>query len=276
MMRSLDFQKLSETIVASIPGSPKGLRDYMVYNAPRIKADHAFITERVAKDASILDIGAVPPFLAAALKESGYDTITIGDPKASSFADFCEARGIKYRDVNLLDAIPGEFLRAFDLVIFNEVTEHLTGDVLGALKRVASCLKPGGHLMVTTPNLRSLSGLFALVFARSGLASKPFETVAAQYLRVSGDDAYFGHVREYTARELVQLFQGLGMEHVDSSFQANYTVVPGSYRERFDPFWKRRKRYMLFRVGYCFAARLEALVPAWRLFGKHLFRAPEA
>lgn len=273
-MKVSEFKKIRENLLSSIDDPPKALGDYLFYNSPRIQADFDFVSDRVAENASILDIGAVPPFLAATLSQAGYRDITIADLAASGFGSFLDSNGIKHYDVNLLDGIPDHFVGAYDFVIFNEVLEHLTGDVLSTVRDVCSCVKPGGRIMITTPNLRSLSGLYALIFCHSGLASKPFDSVNAQYLRASQDDGYFGHVREYTAREVVKTVQDLGLEHLQSVYQVNYTTVPRSFQSRFNHFWKLQRRFRYFRAGYCFAARMEKFFPTWRLFGKHLFIVP--
>ena len=139
----------------------------------------------------------------------------------------------------------------YDLVCFNEVVEHLAGNLLTALERVSKLVSQNGHLLVTTPNLRSLSGLVSLLVYSSGLASKPKESVKMQFDRKSSDYGYYGHVREYTSREVIELVESMGFVLVKKRFQPNYL-----------------KNSRLMRI----VGAVEYLTPRYRLFGKYLFR----
>src|SRR5205823_2016517 len=49
------------------------------------------------------------------------------------------------------EAIPYED-GSFDAIVFSEVIEHLAGSPLPALQEMTRVLRPGGKLIVTTPN----------------------------------------------------------------------------------------------------------------------------
>jgi len=53
--------------------------------------------------------------------------------------------------------------KAFDLIFAGEVIEHLV-DTDGFLSELNRCCKPGGHLLLTTPNLASLENRVRLLF----------------------------------------------------------------------------------------------------------------
>jgi predicted SAM-dependent methyltransferase len=133
----------------------------------------------------------------------------------------------------------------------NEVVEHLAGNLLDAIQNAVDCVRPGGYLMVTTPNLRSIWGLYALIRKHSGLASKPGESVRAQYDRASAQFGYYGHVREYTKREVVALFRSFGL-----------TLHAYEFQGRYQPLGKISGLLGL----------LEKIFPEWRLFGKYIFK----
>lgn len=217
--------------------------------------DLNFIRRHVPTSASILDIGAVPPLLSALLLKEGYTKITVADPTASTFHSFFNRHSIQHVDLDVLNTNDVSNLGTFDLVCFNEVIEHLSGNLIEVLQKVADRVAPGGHLMVTTPNLRSLSGIYAILGCNSGLASKPFETVRMQYERSSAKYGYFGHLREFTPNEVRDLVSSFGLNHYKSAFQANYLR----------PSIPHKAIYLL-----------EVLFPKLRLFGKHLFQRPSA
>jgi len=137
------------------------------------------------------------------------------------------------------------------LVCMCEVLEHLPGDVLRTLSHVAKWVEPGGYLYVTTPNLRSVSGAVAVFFRGSGLASKSSEPIRKQFMRARGGDGYFGHIREYTEKEVKDLLDYVGMEHVASSFQVHPRAETATARV---------------------IQTLERLLPSLRLYGKYLFQ----
>ncbi len=195
---------------------------YLRANFPRIQADFSFICTHTATKASILDIGAVPPLLTVMLAKRGFQRLHIVDPKATDFHQGLQKSGIEYSEANVLKALPADLKGRFDLVCLNEVIEHLAGNLLSALHNAIDCVAPGGQLMVTTPNLRSLSGLAALWLYGSGLASKPREGVRAQFERASAADGYYGHIREYTPREVIELLDSFGFRCTAVGYQANY------------------------------------------------------
>jgi hypothetical protein len=108
--------------------------------------------------------------------------------------------------------------------------------------------------MVTTPNLRSISGLVSLLWYQSGLASKPGESVRAQYEKASAKFGYYGHLREFTPREVVKLVESFGMTHVTSEFLANYQkggrlINACCLLERFLPNYRLCGKYLFKRTG---------------------------
>lgn len=224
---------------------------YMTGNAPRIVADAHFISRQISKSKKILDIGAIPPLFTELLRRNGFQFCSVADPNPEPFAEYFRTTGVKSYKIDLLKGVPDEFISRYDVVCLNEVIEHLGGNLLLAIQSAKDCIKPGGYLMITTPNLRSVCGLVALVFKSSGLASKPNDNVRAQYDRASAQFGYYGHIREYTKREVVDLFTSFGFKLHAYEFQANYI--------HFGRFTK-------------FTTALERMLPEWRLFGKYLFQ----
>ncbi|HJQ83192.1 MAG TPA: methyltransferase domain-containing protein [Candidatus Binatia bacterium] len=96
---------------------------------------------------------------------------------------------------------------AFDLVLWCEVLEHLTADPVHALAEIHRVLRPGGHLLVTTPNVTSVAHIAALLRG---------ENVYDPYHLGAG---FRGtrHSREYTREELYALVAGcgFGVERLD-------------------------------------------------------------
>jgi len=97
---------------------------------------------------------------------------------------------------------------SFDVVLFCEIIEHLTMNPLAALREIHRILKPGGVLVLSTPNVCRLGNVYAMVDG------------ANIYDPYSGYGPYGRHNREYTRHELHRLLTFAGYE-VESSFTAD-------------------------------------------------------
>lgn len=115
----------------------------------QIGALRAFNGLRLPRGSRALDAPCGDGSLAAALREDGYDAYGV-DIDASS-ASGARLLGAAYKIADLNGQLP--FADAsFDAVLSIEGIEHLRNryGYLGEVRRV---LKPGGHLILTTPNI---------------------------------------------------------------------------------------------------------------------------
>ena len=141
-------------------------------------------------------------------------------------------------DVDLFDAerdrfpYPDEF---FATVLCCELLEHLKADPMHALAEVNRVLLPGGHVVLTTPNVTSLRALSA---ALQGYHPGFFP----QYLKPGAEgETEARHSREYAPREIRQLLGDAGFEVT--------LLETGPFREKPEPelAWVRHllERYRL-------------------------------
>lgn len=113
-------------------------------------------------------------------------------------------RDVKHIDFDLNTSIdvagwPRETVR-FDLVVCAETIEHLHTPPEFAFMMLGSLLKPGGLLLVTTPNACNIARRLKLL-----LGSNPFERIR-YYSRNPG------HFREYTRSEMIEMGETAGLE----------------------------------------------------------------
>jgi len=97
---------------------------------------------------------------------------------------------------------------SFDVVFFCEVIEHMTNDPLTALREINRVLRPGGRLILTTPNAARLENVARLVAG------------ANLYDPYSGYGPHGRHNREYIMHELYRMLQWCGFE-LEKQFTAD-------------------------------------------------------
>lgn len=117
------------------------------------------LIERTSRPGAALDLGAAPYILTAALLERGFAVTANGLPIGGYPTD--GTLRIAYRDGNARSArltlsdveepfpLPSE---SFDVVVAGEIFEHLYRRPWALLSEAWRCLRPGGHLYLTTPN----------------------------------------------------------------------------------------------------------------------------
>jgi SAM-dependent methyltransferase len=94
---------------------------------------------------------------------------------------------------------------SLDCVLFCEILEHLLIDPDRAVGEMARIVKPGGFLVISTPNATRLPKLYSMALGRN---------VYDWYSRYG---PYGRHNREYTLSEVIELMSRHGFEavHVD-------------------------------------------------------------
>jgi SAM-dependent methyltransferase len=247
----IDTQLVEEICLHSDDESKDFFRSYMLSNYPRIFKDADIIYKFIPKESKILDIGSLPPLLPGMLKKEGYSDITVLDPNANLFDAYFKKLKVRFIAGDILELNNSTMNEEYDFVSICEVIEHLCGDMLHFLESISRLVKNDGYLLVTTPNLRSISGFFALGYFESGLASKYNDTVKMQYDRFQ-QSGYLGHVREYTEQEIKDLFAEFGFKHIRSFYQTDY----------------RKQGNSLSNLIYV----LENMFPEYRLFAKYIFK----
>lgn len=159
-----------------------------------------------------LELGANPYFTTILLRQfTPYDMV-LANYFGQQFARH-ESQNVYFRDfathnvekVNLhfdhfnieIDEFPYSNSE-FDVVLFCEIIEHLTQDPMHPLREIKRILKPGGILILTTPNISRLENVAKMIAG------------ANIYDPYSGYGPYGRHNREYNKHELYLLLKHLG------------------------------------------------------------------
>ena len=155
----------------------------------------------------ILDVGCAQGTLALKLAEAGHQVIAVDiRPQFLEYAQSRHTKGdIRFLAANVLeDELPGQM----DLVFANQIIEHLVYPS-ELLQRLKSLLKPGGRLVVTTPNGDYLKN--QLPSYRDLGNPKDWEHMQ---FTADGD----GHFFAYRSHELVEIFRNAGFSEIKSSY----------------------------------------------------------
>ena len=196
----------------------KGMRDGQTPSWPASEERYAHVRDVLTREtpppADIVELGAAPGVQSIALARAGYRVTALdlgeasdawaGEPDGAMTAAFAET-GIKFVQWDLEKTPYPLEDGSFDAVLLTEVLEHLRDYPLRALLEARRILRPGGLLVVTTPNSARLQNRVRL--ALGGNVQSPL------------NDWMFGlpharHAREYTAAELRELVARAGLRLV--------------------------------------------------------------
>lgn len=144
----------------------------------------------------ILDIGTTPFTLLVKEANPHYEVLTID--LTNHLEARCKVKHVELRVCNLASQ-PIPFNDShFDVIIFTEVLEHLTAPPTDIFREISRVLRTGGKLVFSTSNFASLANRIKLL-----VGVCPMWPADNQFKRgwVHG----YGHVREYTMKEILRV-----------------------------------------------------------------------
>jgi 2-polyprenyl-3-methyl-5-hydroxy-6-metoxy-1,4-benzoquinol methylase len=197
---------------------------YLRCSVARVVRVQRVLRERVQPNGQVLDFGSYFGNFALACRASGYRVDAIdaygeyGAALAPCIALLREA-GVGVHD--FADAGPGlpQLASRYDAVICAGVIEHIPHTPRLVLRAIHSALRPGGVLVLDTPNLAYLYRRLALVNGDT-----IFTPIAQQFYT---DLPFEGHHREYTTDEVRWMLNASGFD-VLAVETFNYSVFAQS------------------------------------------------
>lgn len=169
-----------------------------------------FFKDRLLK---VLEVGALPFILTRALKLKGYDVEAV-DVEPARMKQVINKFNIEVVKCDIeTDTLPYDD-NSFDIILFNEVFEHLRINPIYTFKELRRVLKTDGTIFISTPNLLSLKGLYSLLIQK-----KSPSNIYGEYEKLI-KLGHMGHVREYTPTELKEFLAAC-------RFEVSYIIYRG-------------------------------------------------
>ena len=217
----------------------------------------------------LLDVGSFPGHLSALAQARGWDVVGLnnaieGGGAWTDFLERCGERKITIRECEVEQAPFPLPTASMDAVLFCELFEHLHLNPFHTLKEIFRVLRPGGLLLLTTPNLRRVE-----TFSRlwHGWGTQP--PVSRAFHELFPSLLYHRHNREYTADELAYYLALQGKDLYDFRLDRVYYSdaldarheIPGVLGQRVAPREQRLARALrrLFP-----SLRGQLIARAWR------------
>ena len=199
----------------------------------------------IAGSDSVLDVGCNTGYVSMLLHERGFDVtgIDLFDYQIEIANDLKEHLGIESNGLRFqqMDFLKNDFPdNSFDYALFMEVIEHVDNPV-GFLEEFMRVLKPGGHLIISTPNaintyyfLKQLYPKYKKLFRR--IESEPRDT-----------GTHMDHLYAWDIFTFYRLLNRCGFRYVEHKFANLEIPLIGSIPFNI-PILKRFSRDMIFKV----------------------------
>jgi len=157
---------------------------------PRIEA----IVKLVGSGKKVLDIGCYDGTISERIARN--QNVVYGVDYSPEAIELARKRGIIASCLDIEDE-PLPFQKDFfDVIIAAEVIEHIF-DTDIFLKKIKSCLKPKGSLILTTPNLATLGRRILLLVGRNPLIEVSWRRETAGHIRYFVRDSLFALLRQH-------------------------------------------------------------------------------
>jgi glycosyltransferase involved in cell wall biosynthesis/SAM-dependent methyltransferase len=197
--------------IAGWTASENGAREYIKTHQTRLEKTLA-ITPPGTESDRLLEMGAYLQITPALQSKLGYGEVRgcyFGPAGQTNHRTVTSEDGKTFScEIDLFNAELDPFPypdEHFKTVLCCELLEHLPSDPMFMMAEINRILKPGGHLVLTTPNIASLRSIAAVLI---GFHPQLFGT----YLRPKEGETDARHHREYTCIEIRQLLENSGFE----------------------------------------------------------------
>ena len=212
--------------------------DYLRPHVGRFYETFSECLRVVPPGARLLSVGAGGAYVEKQLARACGAQVTVVDfPEAiREHEQDYQPYGFRSIGVNLADQ-PLDVEERFDVVLSFEVVEHLPIAPHEHIAVLSKLLKPGGRLVLTTPNLAHLPNVVRLLRGRPVLPDARLTFAEPCY------ENEHVHRREYVASEIVEAMRQAGLTHERTAYLScrRQGTLKGCVRRLYDlaPQWKK-------------------------------------
>jgi len=201
------------------------LEELFKKNIERYEKDpdqRSVITLRMIEGKDILDVGCAGGDLSKRIAKMGFNVIGIDVLKESIkiAKEFNNMPNVSFEVRDLLkDSFPPN---SVDCITFLETIEHVENPAL-FLREFHKILRPGGHVVLSTPNATSLKNIFyALSYRKKEKRIKVANEIS---LEPRNTGTHIEHVFNWDFPTLVRLLDRCGFDLVDHAFARSGPIV---------------------------------------------------
>jgi len=221
-------EPVDEETILNWSGETEGTREYANIHLTRLRKTVEITPPGKAGD-RILEMGAylqITPLLKTKLGYGEVRGCYYGPAGKVDHRSVVSDSGEEFTcDLDLFDAEKDPFPyedEYFQTVVCAELIEHLKADPMHMMSEINRILAPGGHLVLTTPNIASIRAIAAIL---QGYHPGFFPAYLRPAEAGGSDDAR--HSREYTPKEIARLL-------IESGFEVTH-LETGPFRDEPKP-----------------------------------------
>lgn len=210
------YRSAVRELLDTMRDNPWFVENHWPLNEPHVRAMIDDVSSRLSADEShhVLDVGCFNGYICFLFRKIGY-RVTGADAKDyDDRTDIFASSGISFvrTNFNSLEALPDVADETFDVVILAQVIEHILNHPVGFVGELARVTKPGGLIIITTPQPASFMNAWRLLRGNWSL----WETDDFIRMLKFADGEIISHpeihYREYLSSEVVAIVEAAGYE----------------------------------------------------------------
>lgn len=183
-------------------------------NQKRVRLMVDDVISRIPPSASarILDVGCYNGFNSFLFSQLGYQVTATDAVDIATRQSLFEKSGIAFFFSNLNESNPFPHIpdSHFDVVLMGEVIEHILNHPLGLMRHVSRVMRPGGLLILTTPNPATVTNALRMLRGTATLWGTISFMELPKIEREKIIDIGDVHYREYLTSEIEHLLTASG------------------------------------------------------------------
>ena len=216
------YQSAVRELLEFMHGNSWFLEQHWPLNEPHVRQMVEDVTAHLTPPEShhVLDVGCFNGYISYLFRRLGYRVTGADMMDYSERREIFDANDIGFvlANFNSLEPMPDVADDTFDAVILAQVIEHILNHPLGFVAELARVTRPGGLLIVTTPQpasimnaWRLLKGHWSMWGTEDFMRLPKFENGEV----ISHPEI---HYREFLSRELVGMIEAAGYEVLEARY----------------------------------------------------------